>query len=352
MALSVGIVGLPNTGKSTLFQALTQKQVDRANYPFCTIEPNLGIIAVPDNRLDALSEIFPREKKISTTIEFVDIAGLIKGASQGEGLGNKFLSHIREVDAVVYVLRGFNRPNIINTQPDIDPWAEKEILDVELSLKDLETLEKRLSSLEKDIKAGQKAALREAAILEKFVQNLKKGRMLVDLEIRDEEKEILDRYQLLSSKPRLYLINASKSELSSEKLALFSGQPYLILDVLTELEAADLSAQERQELDLGPSQLDELIQRSYQLLDLITFFTVGQNEVRAWTLRRGQTAPEAGGVIHTDFQNNFIKAEVINWQQLVEAGSFSVARQRGLVRTEGKDYQVQDGDVIEIKAGA
>lgn len=352
MALSVGIVGLPNTGKSTLFQAITHKQVSRENYPFCTIEPNLGVIAVPDKRLDALAEIFPREKKIPTTIEFVDIAGLISGASQGEGLGNKFLAHIREVDAVLYVLRGFNKPDIVNTRSNIDPWAEKEVLDTELALKDLETIERRIAALEKDAKAGQKEAQREVVILEKFARGLKEGSILSDLASQEEEREIVKRYQLLTGKPRLYLINARENEVDAEKVKPFIDRPHLILDVLTELEAAGLTDQERQELDLDSGRLDQLIQHSYQLLDLITFFTVGRNEVRAWTLRRGQTAPEAGGVVHTDFEKNFIKAEVINWQQLVEAGSFSIARQKGLVRTEGKDYQVQDGDVIEIKAGA
>ncbi len=352
MPLSIGIVGMPNTGKSTLFQAVTQKQVDRANYPFCTIEPNLGVIAVPDERLDSLADVFPREKKISATVEFVDIAGLIAGASQGEGLGNQFLAHIREVNALIYVLRGFSKSNVINTLDNIDPWAEKEVLDTELILKDLETVEKRIVSLEKEAKAGRAEAVREKKALEVFAQWLKEGRLLRDVLEDDYQRELGKQYQFLTGKPCLYLINAAESEIKEETRQRFDGQPWMSIDVLTELEASELSEEERKELMLNSAKLDELIQRSYQLLGLITFFTIGQGEVRAWTLRRGQTAPEAGGVVHTDFERNFIKAEVIGWSDLVEAGGFSLARQQGKVRTEGRDYQVQDGDVIEIKSGA
>ncbi len=351
MSLSVGIIGLPNTGKSTLFEAITRKQVDRANYPFCTIEPNLGTIAVPDERLDALAKIFPKDKKIPAIVEFVDIAGLIAGASQGEGLGNKFLAHIREVSAILYVLRGFNKESIINTLERIDPWFEKEILDTELALKDIETIEKRIIALEKEIKASQSEALREKEILDHFIELLKNGKFLVDNIEDDFSWELIKKYQLLTGKPRLYLINANKDEVDHGILGKFEGHPLIILDALIELEACDLTAEERQSLELDQSGLDELIRSSYRLLDLITFFTIGRNEIRAWTLRRGQTAPQAGGVIHTDFENNFIKAEIIKWNDLIEAGNFAVARQKGLIRTEGREYQIQDGDVVEIKSG-
>ncbi len=350
-SLSVGLVGLPNTGKSTLFQAITKKQVDRANYPFCTIEPNLGVVAVPDERLTALAGIFPREKKISATVEFVDIAGLIKGASQGEGLGNKFLSHIRQVDALIYVLRGFQKESVINIQKAIDPWAEKEILDAELALKDLETIESRIESLTKEIKSKLPEAVKESETLDRFGQWLKEGKMLVEISRTEFDQEVVARYQFLTAKPRLFLINAAESEVAEETKKRFQGKSWLILDVLTELEAADLTDNERKEMGLADG-LGQLIQASYSLLNLITFFTVGRNEVRAWTLPRGRTAAQAGGVIHTDFQQKFIRAEVVNWSDLVSSGGYVSARQKGLVRTEGRDYLVQDGDVIEIKAGA
>lgn len=349
--LSIGLVGLPNTGKSTLFQAITQKQVDRANYPFCTIEPNLGVVAVPDERLDRLAEMFPRNKKIPAAIEFVDIAGLIAGASQGEGLGNKFLAHIREVDALVYVLRGFLKESIVNAFGSVDPWGEKEVLDAELSLKDLETIEKRICSLEKQTKSGDAEAVKELASLNVFARHLKEGRLLFDVLDKDE-RMVAERYQLLTAKPRLYLINADSKEVTEEIKEKFKNDVWIALDVLTELEAAQLTESECLELGLDQKGLDRLIASCYRLLDLISFFTVGRDEVRAWALARGRTAPEAGGVVHTDFQEKFIKAEVINWRDLVEAGDFAGARQKGLIRTEGRDYRVEDGDVIEIKFGA
>jgi len=349
MSLSIGIVGLPNTGKSTLFQAITRKQVDRANYPFCTIEPNLGVVAVPDQRLDALIKALPREKKIATTIEFLDIAGLIAGASQGEGLGNKFLSHIRETNAIIYVLRGFTNQSIINTYSKIDPWAEKEILDAELALKDLETIERRIEALEKEIRSHNADALKETDILNYFAQQLRLGKILGEMDLTDDQRGVAQKYQFLTSKPRLYLINASNKEITQSIIEKFKPCFWMNLDVLIELEAGDLNEQEREELGLSQVKINELIQRAYQLLNLITFFTINEKEIRAWPLRKGKKAPEAGGVVHTDFERNFIRAEVINWQDLIAAGGITEARQKGLLRTEGHDYEIKDGDVVEIK---
>ncbi len=350
MSLSIGIVGLPNTGKSTLFQAITQKQVDRANYPFCTIEPNLGVVAVPDQRLDALIKAFPQKKRIATTIEFLDIAGLITGASQGEGLGNRFLSHIRETSAIIYVLRGFKKQSIVNTCSEINPWAEKEILDAELALKDLETIEKRIEALEKEVRSHNSDALKEVNILDYFAQQLKSGKILGEMNLTDGQHEIAQKYQFLTSKPRLYLINASDEEIDKSISDKFKSCFWMNIDILIELETGDLNEQERKELGLSQVKINSLIQHAYQLLDLITFFTMNENEIRAWPLKRGKKAPEAGGVVHTDFECNFIRAEVINWQDLIAAGGIAEARQKGLLRTEGHDYEVEDGDVVEIKA--
>lgn len=355
MALSIGIVGLPNVGKSTLFQALTKKQVNRANYPFCTIDPNVGVVAVPDERVDKLAELTGSEKKIYATVEFVDIAGLVKGAASGEGLGNKFLANIRESDAVVFVLRCFKNENIINTQGKIDPLAEKEILETELILKDLETAEKRIQSLEGDVKSRKKEAIAEMSALERAAVILKNGRALLEEKWKPEDRKILDNFQFLTLKPRLYLLNGREDEVPYYVLEIFEKNrwPYVIADVDTELEAVGFSPEERMSLGLpAQSGLDALIKESYKLLDLITFFTVLSNETRAWTIKKGTTVPQAGGVIHTDFENKFIKAEVVNWRDLLEVGSFVKAREKGLMRTEGKEYIVKDGDVIEIKHSA
>lgn len=354
MALSIGIVGLPNVGKSTLFQLITKKQVDCSNYPFCTIDPNVGVVAVPDERVEKLADLTHSAKKIYTTVEFIDIAGLVKGASKGEGLGNKFLANIREVDAVCYVLRAFSNEKIINTQQGIDVMRDKEILETELVLKDLEVAEKRIEAVQKDVKAGKKEAVKEMEVLKKAHAFLAEGAPLIDKQWSDEEKKFLNGYQLLTFKPRLYLLNAAENEVSAETKAVFqkNNLPFLIVDVLTELGAADLTPEERVSLGL-PAELkiNDLIRESYKILDLITFLTTGADETRAWTLKRGKTAPQAGGVIHSDFEKGFVKAEVINWQTLLTAGGFSQAREKGLIRTEGKEYVVQDGDVIEIKSG-
>jgi len=354
MPLSIGIVGLPNVGKSTLFQTITKIQTDIANYPFCTIDPNVGVVSVPDERADILAELTKSAKKIYTSIEFFDIAGLVKGANKGEGLGNKFLANIRETDAVVYVLRAFSKADIINTQTEINPLKEKEILDIELILKDLETVEKRLKGLESDVRGKIKEAQAESAVLEKVKRFLEEGKLPVEQSFEDKELKVIGQYQLLTMKPRLYLLNGKPEEVSPEIKAVFekNNWPYLIIDAATECEAAGLNREDRIALELPEkSEMDSLIKKAYEILGLITFFTTGPDETRAWTIKKGQTAPQAGGVIHSDFENKFVKAEVINWRDLADSGGFAEAREKGLIRTEGKEYVIKDGDVVEIKHG-
>jgi hypothetical protein len=354
MPLQIGIVGFPNVGKSTLFQAITKKQVDRANYPFCTIDPNVGVVAVPDERVEALAALTHSVKKVYTTIEFVDIAGLVEGASKGEGLGNKFLANIRDVDAIVYVLRAFNNTNIINTRSNIDILKDKEVLEMEMILKDMETAEKRLGSLEREVKSGDKNALKEQEILKKIYELLKQGKPAEDVEWNEEETKIIKGLQLLSTKPKMYLLNGEDSDVSDSVKDIFKKNNwiYLTMDVLSEADYADLPPDEREALGLSrESKLNELIKKAYELLKLITFLTTGPDETRAWTLKKGDKAPKAGGAIHTDFEEFFIRAEVVNWKKLIEAGGFGPAREKGLIRTEGKEYTVDDGDVIEIKSG-
>jgi len=352
MSFSIGIIGLPNVGKSTLFQAITKKQVPRENYPFCTIEPNVGTVAVPDDRVDKLAELTHSQRKIYTTIEFVDIAGLVKGAHKGVGLGNQFLSHIRGVNAILYVIRAFRNEKVVNTQGNVDILRDKEILETELSLKDLETIEKRIPKLEKELKSGSKEAKKEIEILSKAKDILNKGDILINYDWTEEEKKIMKGYQFLTLKPRIFLLNGKEEEIDKKVIETFRENkwPLLIMDLLEQFEASELSREEREELGISPDlSLNLLIEESYKVLDLITFFTILSNETRAWTIKKGSTAPQAGGVIHSDFEKYFIRAEVINWQDLLQAGGFSQAREKGLVRLEGKDYIVADGDVIEIK---
>ncbi len=349
--LSIGIVGLPNVGKSTLFKTLTKKEVLIANYPFATIDPNVGVVLVPDERIDKLAEFSKSAKKIYATVEFVDIAGLVKGASEGEGLGNKFLANIRETDAIVYILRAFKNADIINTQNEINPLKEKEILDVELILKDLETLNKRIDGLAGDVRAGRKEAVKENAVLAKAKEFLNQQKILVEQVWLEDEAAILKNYQLLTFKPRLYILNGKPEEVESSidvgRLADSMG-----MDIGTEYESATFTKEERVELGLSAeSGLDALIKKSYELLGLLTFLTTGEDETRAWTIHKGDKAPKAGGAIHSDFEKTFIKAEVIFWEDLLKAGSYAKARELGQVRTEGKEYVVRDGDVIEIKHG-
>lgn len=305
MPLHIGIIGFPNVGKSTLFQAITKKQVDRANYPFCTIDPNVGVVAVPDERVDALAKLTDSAKKIYTTIEFVDIAGLVEGASKGEGLGNKFLANIRDVDAVVYVLRAFKNPNIVNTRSEINILTDKEVLETELILKDLETAEKRLASLEKEVKSGDKNALKEQDVLKRIYELLKQGKSPSELPWTEEEKKIIKGLQLLSMKPKIYLFNGEEKDVSNEIKNVFQNNhwAHLIMDVLSEADYADLPGDEREALGLPKeTKINDLIKKSYEILGLITFLTTGPDETRAWTIKRGDKAPQAGGAIHSDFE--------------------------------------------------
>ncbi len=355
MPLSIGIVGLPNVGKSTFFQTITKKKVSIENYPFCTIDPNVGVVAVPDERVDKLSELEKSVKKIYATIEFFDIAGLVKGASKGEGLGNKFLSNIRETDAIVYVLRAFANENIINTQTGLDILRDKEILETELILKDMETIGKRIGSLEGDAKTGKKEAIKELETLKKVAGFLEAGKTLVEQNFSEDEIKIIRQYQLLTMKPRLYLLNGRDEEAPENIIGQFkkNNWPFLIIDILSEFEAEDFKKEDRVALGMASdSELDILIKKAYDILGLITFFTTGPDETRAWTIKNGQKAPQAAGVIHSDFESHFIKAEVINWKDLLDVGGYVKAREKGLVRTEGKEYLVKDGDVLEIKHNA
>lgn len=346
MALQIGIVGLPNVGKSTLFKAITRKQVDCANYPFCTIDPNFGVVTVPDKRVDLLASLMNSKKKVYTTIEFVDIAGLVEGANKGEGLGNQFLASIREVDAILYVLRCFKDEDIANVRPEINPLKDKEILDIEMALKDLATISKRIEMLQKKREKENEKELR--ALIEAR-DLLEQGKVLSEVDFLDVES--LKSYQLLTLKKRLYLLNG---DVQNEFGGLFKKKNlnYISLNIKEELDAQDLSDEEREELGVSKSKLDGLIEKCYNVLNLITFLTTGNDETRAWTLKKGETARDAGGVIHTDFKEKFIKAEVINWKTLYDSKTFLEARSKGLLRTEGKDYVVQDGDVIEIKSNA
>lgn len=367
MTLSIGIVGLPNVGKSTLFKTLTKKQALIANYPFATIDPNVGVVLVPDERVDKLAELSKSAKKIYATVDFVDIAGLVKGASEGEGLGNKFLANIRETDAIVYVLRAFKNPDIVNTQENIDPLREKEILDVELILKDLETVNKRIDGLVGDVRVGKNASMKEMEALKKAQKFLQEQKILINQQWTEDEILIMRQYQLLTLKHRLYLLNSGTEEIYHLSESFQKDDRFIAMDVASEYESEGLSRQERKELGLPElSGLDILIKKSYELLGLITFLTTGEDETRAWTIKKGDTAPKAGAAIHSDFEQKFIKAEVIFWEDLLKAGnssssnssvssslsstsSYAKAREMGLIRTEGKEYVVKDGDVIEFK---
>lgn len=354
MPLSIGIVGLPNVGKSTLFNALTRQSVVAENYPFATIDPNVGVVAVPDERLEKLAALEHSKKIVPTIIEFVDIAGLVKNAHKGEGRGNKFLSAIREVDAIAEVVRFFDDPGVHHVEGGPNPARDRETIEIELILADLETLKKRLEAVKSQAKSGDKKLAAKVKTLELIEKELSAGKLANRIALAEEEQESLDELQLLTSKPLLYVANStfdpSRKTYSPPQPAEWNAIP---IDAKLEAELNALTEQEKKdylkELGLELSGLDRLIQAAYKTLGLITFLTTGPDETRAWTVKSGSKAPAAAGKIHTDFQRGFIKAETINWQKLLDEGSWAKAREHGLVRTEGKDYVVVDGDVMVFK---
>jgi len=353
MSLSIGIVGLPNVGKSTLFNALTKNKAEASNYPFCTIDPNVGVVKVPDERLKKIAKISKPAKILSTTIEFVDIAGLVKGAHKGEGLGNQFLSHIRECDAICEVVRDFKDNNIIHVDGSIDAKRDRETISLEFIMADLESATKQLAKISKDAKSGDKELIKKKEILEKIKEYLDQGKAVRKMEFSEEEKKLVKSFNLLTIKPIIYVINTDNA--SFVQSTGDSVREEIFLDAKQEEEIANLDNEEREEyireLGLEHSGLEKLIKVSYKLLGLITFLTTGPDETRAWTVRAGAKAPEAAGVIHTDFAKGFIRAEVINWEKFIEAGVEQVAKEKGLLRTEGKDYTIQDGDVCNFLIG-
>jgi len=361
MALQAGIVGLPNVGKSTLFNCLSNAQAQSANFPFCTIEPNVGTITVPDERLWKLEELVVPEKVVPTTIEIVDIAGLVKGASKGEGLGNQFLGNIRNTNAIIHVVRCFDDPNVVHVDGSVDPVRDREVIDTELQLKDLETLEARSQKLQKVAKSGDKSATKQLHLVGHIISHLESGSSVRTMDLDDEESEMVLDFQLITSKPVMYVCNVDESSVVSgnehtkrfaESVAAENAEILLISAAIE----ADIATMERddqvmflEEMGLEVSGVGRLIKSAYHLLDYITYFTAGVKEVRAWTITRGMKAPQAAGVIHTDFEKGFIRAEVMAYNDFVELGSESACREAGKLRVEGKEYTVQDGDIMHFR---
>jgi hypothetical protein len=346
MALSIGILGLPNVGKSSLFKALTNNPVDISNYPFCTIEPNVGIVEVPDDRLEKLAGVQKPEKIVPSVIKFVDVAGLVKGAAEGEGLGNQFLSHLRECEALLEVVRCFKEENISHIEGDVNPLRDIELIKTELILRDLETIEKRIQKIEKEAKQGKKEAKEELAKLSLLKEKLSNNELALNY------KEGLEHLFLITAKPLMYLLNCAGGDVSSEVVSKLEREnsPWLAINVKEELDKLEFSPQERKELGIEASCLDVLVKKCYKMLDLITFFTVvGNKEARAWSIKKGSSILEGAEMIHSDFKKRFITAEVLNWQKVVEVGSWKKCKELGLLKRVGKDYILKEGDVIEIK---
>ncbi|NEU26011.1 redox-regulated ATPase YchF [Paenibacillus ottowii] len=363
MALKAGIVGLPNVGKSTLFNAITQAGAESANYPFCTIDPNVGVVEVPDERLDKLTELVVPNKTVPTAFEFVDIAGLVRGASKGEGLGNKFLAHIREVDAIVHVVRCFEDENITHVDGKIDPISDIQTINLELILADIESVDKRIERSRKNMKGGNKQYAQEVEVLERIKESLYADKPARSVELTEDEKLIIRDLHLLTMKPVLYAANVSEDGVTEadsnpyvqkvREFAIAENAEVVPISAKVEAEIAELEGEDKamflEELGLAESGLNRLIKAAYRLLGLYTYFTAGVQEVRAWTIHKGTKAPGAAGVIHSDFERGFIRAEVVSYDDLVAAGSMNGAKERGQLRLEGKEYVVQDGDVMHFR---